>query len=196
MPLIGRHPGILNRERAVLVVIDVQERFAPAIPALKEALPRMALLAKVARRLALPVVWSEQYPKGLGPTLPALAEALAAPGELEPPAPLAKTAFSLVLDEACRRAVETTGRDQALLCGLEAHVCVAQSALDLMAHGFQVHVAADAAVSRRESDARAALARLARAGCILTTAEAAVFELLERAGTEEFREVQGWLKRV
>jgi nicotinamidase-related amidase len=123
---------------------------------------------------------TEQYPKGLGATVTEVSE------HLDGIAPLEKVVFS-----ACRAdGFDLAGRDQALVCGIEAHVCVSQTAHDLLDRGVEVHVAADAASSRTPANREVGLRKMERAGAIVTSVEAALFELVGRAGTEEFKTVQ------
>jgi nicotinamidase-related amidase len=168
---------MLARDRAALLVIDVQESFRP-YPAFAGVAAAVAKLVAAARILALPVLVSEQYPKGLGHTAPEV-------GLREEPR-IEKSVFSAVRAEG----FDLAGREQALVCGIEAHVCVSQTVQDLLERGVEVHVPADAVGSRHELDCRRGLERLERAGAIVTTVEAALFELLERAGTPEFKAVQ------
>lgn len=171
----------LDRERAALVVIDVQEAFRGAVAALEEVAAAAATLISGASALGIPIRITEQYPKGLGATLP---EVLA--GLPEGVRPIEKSCFSA----AAADGFGLDGRDQALVCGIEAHVCVSQTVLDLLDGGVEVQVVEDAVSSRFARDREAGLRRMERAGAILTTVEAALFELLGRAGTDEFKLVQ------
>ena len=126
----------------------------------------------------LPTTVSEQYPKGLGHTAPEVG--------LELQTPIEKSVFSAVRADG----FDLRGRDQAIVCGIETHVCVSQTVHDLLDEGVEVHVPADAVGSRHVIDYERGLERLERAGAIVTTVEAALFELLERAGTPEFKAVQ------
>jgi nicotinamidase-related amidase len=169
--------GLLNRSRAALVVVDVQEGFRPyaSFAGVAEA---CAKLVQAARILDVPRVVSEQYPKGLGHTAPEVG--------LEGERPIEKSVFSAARAEG----FDLDGRDQALVCGIETHVCVSQTVLDLLERGVEVQIPADAVGSRHEIDCARGLERLERAGAVVTTVEAALFELLERAGTPEFKAVQ------
>jgi len=176
--------ALLDRSRAALVVIDVQEAFRKAVGSFDRVAQRSAILVRGAQALGIPVIVTEQYPRGLGATVPEVAEAL---GELPR---LPKTAFSAMRAEG----FDLGGRDQALICGIETHVCVAQTALDLLGAGTQVHIACDAVASRSDADRETALRRLEQAGATLTSVEAALFELLGEAGTPEFKAVQELVK--
>lgn len=176
--------GLLVRDRTTLVVVDVQEAFRPVVEGFDRILARSVVLIKAARILGLPITVTEQYPRGLGDTVAELAEHLDGVPRLE------KTAFS-----AARAAGFTLhGRDQSLVCGIEAHVCVSQTVHDLLAQGVEVHVAADAVTSRHRSDRELGLAKMQRAGAVCTSTEMAVFELVGQAGTEEFKAVQGLIR--
>jgi len=179
---------LLARSDAVLVVVDVQERIN-AVMADQAHLARIAALVEACTLLGVPVVATEQYPKGLGPTVSELASRLPAP-------PLVKDTFSCAREPAVRTTLEATGRRQAIVVGIEAHVCVLQTALDLAAAGFQVHVPHDAVSSRRPADKEWALERMAAAGVAVTTTESALFELLERCGTDEFKAVSRMIRGI
>jgi nicotinamidase-related amidase len=179
---------LLTRSDAVLVVVDVQERIN-AVMADQGHLSRIAVLVEACTALAVPVVATEQYPKGLGLTVPELARLLPGP-------PLVKDSFSCAREPAARAAIEAVGRRQVVVAGIEAHVCVLQTALDLAAAGFQVHVPHDAVSSRRPADTAWALDRMAAAGVVITTTESALFELLERCGTDEFRAVSRMIREI
>lgn len=171
----------LDRARAALVVIDIQEGFRGAVDSFSQVVSNSAVLAQGARVLDLPIVVSEQYPRGLGETVPELAEHLDGVPRIE------KLVFSAARADGFELGA---GRDQALVCGIEAHVCVNQTVLDLLDRGIEVHVAADAVSSRSVANRELALDRMERAGAIRTSTETALFELLGRAGTDEFKTIQ------
>ncbi|HBL16622.1 MAG: hypothetical protein A2X36_16820 [Elusimicrobia bacterium GWA2_69_24] len=181
-----RYETLLQRDRAVLIVIDIQEKLVGVYePAVRErVLGGARRLIAGAQALGLPLIVTEQNPAAIGATHPVLRSALGA-GAL----PVVKTSFSNCGEPKFLSALEATGRRQALLCGIESHVCVLQTALDLAAAGYQVHLCADAAGSRKEVDHAAALARLRQAGVVITTVETALFELLERCTDPCFRAV-------
>jgi nicotinamidase-related amidase len=183
-------PELLNRHRSALVIIDVQERLFPHVYNRQNVLARMDLLLFAANLLQIPMLLTEQYPKGLGPTIEDVRKACP---DIEP---LVKMDFSCVPAPGFRERLSSLHRDQIVLAGIETHVCVAQTALDLASGGERVFVVADATASRRPLDARIALQRLDRSGLAITTAEAVVFEWLRRAGTEEFKAIQPKLKAL
>ena len=169
--------GLLSRQRALLIVVDVQEGFR-AYETFDDVAAACAKLVRGARILDVPVIASEQYPKGLGRTAPEVG--------LDGTPVLEKTVFSAVRAEG----FHLSGRDQVVVCGIETHVCVSQTVHDLLAEGVEVHVPADAVGSRHQLDYERGLERMERAGAVVNTVEAALFELLERAGTPQFKAVQ------
>jgi nicotinamidase-related amidase len=169
--------SLLVRDRATLIVVDVQEGFRP-YPVFAAVAESCAKLVQAARILEIPRLVSEQYPKGLGHTAPEVG--------LTDERRIEKTVFSA----ARAKGFDLDGRDQAIVCGIETHVCVSQTVHDLLEDGIEVHVPADAVGSRHEIDYDRALGRMERAGAVVSTVEAALFELLERAGTPEFKAVQ------
>jgi nicotinamidase-related amidase len=183
------HPEMLDRCQTCLLLIDIQDKLLPHIHDKNIIVANIRRLVKAAEVLGLPVIVSEQYSKGLGPTVAELSEILDAEVEKYD-----KITFSCIADEHLIRAIADTERDTLLICGTEAHVCVSQTVLDALTEGFKVQVAADAVGSRNPENKRLALERLARAGAVVTSTEAALFELLERAGTEEFKKVQALVK--
>jgi nicotinamidase-related amidase len=169
--------GLLDRGRTALIVVDVQEGFRP-YESFAGVAESCAKLVQAARILDVPLIVSEQYPKGLGHT--------AAEVGLEEETPIEKSVFSAARADG----FDLKGRNQAVVCGIETHVCVSQTVLDLLEHGVEVQVPANAVGSRHAIDYERGLERLERAGAVVTTVEAALFELLERAGTPEFKAVQ------
>ena len=174
---------LIAAEKASLVVVDVQERLAPAIDGQAAVVENCARLLQAAERLAVPVLVSEQYPQGLGATISALAPWTAAARRIE------KVSFSCMGEPAFAEALKSAARRQAVVCGMEAHVCVLQTAMEMQAAGTETFVVADATGSRRAESKTVALERLARAGVEIVTTEMVIFEWLGRAGSEAFREV-------
>ncbi len=174
---------LMERARALLLVVDVQERLVPAMTEAAAMLANSALLLRGAGRLGVPVLASEQYPQGLGPTVPELVELL------PENARLAKTDFACAADPGIAGRLAASGRDQIVICGIESHVCVLQTALGLKAAGYLPFVAADATASRRAESKAVALDRLRANGVEVVTAEMVLFEWLGRAATDEFREL-------
>jgi nicotinamidase-related amidase len=173
-------PARLTAADSALLVIDVQDKLLPAIHGVPRLLLNLSFLLDAAKANGVPVLATEQYPKGLGPTHAAIADRL-------PPDRPAKVVFS------CGGVPEVTSaladRPNVLLAGIEAHVCVLQTALDLLGRGLTVFVAADAVSSRDPADRDIALRRLERAGAIVTTTETAAFEWLGSAGAAAFKTI-------
>jgi nicotinamidase-related amidase len=169
-----------------LLVVDVQERLAGAMPdaELEPVLRNLGVLLQAADRLEIPVTATEQYPRGLGPTVPAVAASLpAASGRFE------KTGFSCCLAEGFSEALAAAARPQVVLAGMEAHVCVLQTAIDLTSRGFEVYVVEDAVCSRNSRHRDNALARLRQAGVWVTNTESVLFEWLRDSSHPQFKAV-------
>jgi nicotinamidase-related amidase len=175
----------LDRDRAALVVIDVQEAFRKALPDFDAVAAASAKLVDGANAMGVPVIVTEQYPKGLGETVPEVAERLSADA-----APVEKLCFSAAEADG----FDLAGRDQALVCGIETHVCVNQTVLDLLDRGVETHVAQDAVGSRTPENKQLGLHKMERAGAVVTGIEAALFELLRGSDAPEFKEVQALIK--
>ena len=179
---------LMEAERSVLVVIDVQGRLAPAMQDPAPLLRNLAILMQAASTLEIPVVVTEQYPRGLGSTLPDLAALAPADAIVE------KIEFSAARNDAFNRRLATLGRSDPIVCGIEAHVCVLQTALDLNERGMNTWLVTDATASRSPANAAAAHARAGRQGVGLVTTEMAVFEWLRRADTPLFRKLSALIK--
>jgi nicotinamidase-related amidase len=173
----------LDREQAQLLVIDIQERLLPAIAEHASLIAQAERMIRAATMLELPITISEQYPRGLGATAPPLLAAAQNAGRLQ------KTTFSFCADAACRKHISAILRPQVLLVGIETHVCVYQTALDLLAMQMRPFVLADAVGSRRPLDYTIALDGLRAAGVCVTTVESAIFQLVHEADTELFRRI-------
>ena len=180
------HPMRIGREGTTLLVVDVQERLFPAMDAdhREEVMRNIKVLAATARRLRLPVVVTEQYPKGLGHTLPELREPLGLEIQAVP-----KVSFSCWAAEEVRARLRAAGTRRVILAGIEAHVCVLISALELMSEGLAVHVPADAVTSRTQGNWRLGTEQLRQGGAVVTATETIVFQLLGQADTDDFREL-------
>lgn len=179
---------LIDKDAAALLVVDIQARLAPAVEGAERIIDRTRLLLEAARRLAVPVLVSEQYPRGLGHTDERL-------GPLPPgSAVIDKTSFSCLREPRLRAHLDRLGRGQVVLCGMETHVCVLQTALDLRHAGWEVFVVADAVGSRREASRTLGLERMRDRGIDVVDSEMVVFEWLERAATEPFRELIALIK--
>jgi nicotinamidase-related amidase len=182
---------LIDASKSSLLIVDVQERLLPAMADGAHVVSRCSILLKVAKALDVPVAVSEQYPKGLGHTIEELRADVGNAQVFE------KITFSCWRDPAMKAALvklHDSGRPQVIVAGIEAHVCVAQTALDLAQAGFGVFVVADAVSSRVESSKALALARMAQSGIDVINTEMAVFELLGKAGTPAFKELSAMIK--
>ncbi|MCK4412396.1 MAG: hydrolase [Candidatus Eisenbacteria sp.] len=179
---------MLKQDQAVLVVVDYQGKLLPSIAGQEGLLRRAGRLIRGARLLELSIVVTEQYPKGVGPTEAGIVTALG-----DAYRPIQKKTMSCMGVSEFREALEATGKRQVLLCGIEAHVCVHQSAADLLEAGYEVHLIADCVSSREARDAEHAVQRAAQMGCRISTHEMAIFEILRRSDTPAFKE---WIKII
>jgi nicotinamidase-related amidase len=170
---------------SLLLVVDIQERLAAAVPrdSLERTVKNTNLLLDAAAILKVPVVASEQYRKGLGPTLAPILERLSKVGV----APIDKLCFDASADPGVAREIARISPRAIIVVGMEAHVCIFQTARELARRGHVVYVVADAVASRTEGNRRAGLALTERTGALVTVAEAVVFDWVERAGTDAFR---------
>jgi len=173
---------LLDKNKSCLIIVDIQERLAPAMfDGGQEAIRNAAILMQAAKRLGVPVLVSEQYPRGLGRTVPQLAEFMPADGPVE------KVEFACPGNAGFADRLNLSGKKQVVIAGMEAHICVLQTALKLRDQGLEVFVAADAVASRKQSSMGHAFSRIEDAGGAIVTTEMAVFEWLERAGTDDFK---------
>ena len=180
-PLIARSPELMSADDTALLVVDVQEKLVPAIHGHARLVFNIRRLIDGAKVLGLPVIGTEQYPRGLGPTVAELAGRLG-------PLPEKLTFSGAGCPEVFGPLVER-GLTKILVTGVEAHVCVQQTVFDLLGGGWRVYLALDAVGSRHRIDYRTALRRMDSGGAVLTTTEAALFEWCRVAGTGEFKAI-------
>ena len=173
---------LIDAKKSALLVVDVQGRLVPAISGWQALLDQVVWLIRVARRMEIPVLACEQYPQGLGPTHPAIA------AELPPGCIASKLHFSAVAG-GCHALEQAGGPAHYVVCGMESHVCVLQTVIELLENDKRVFVVEEAVGSRRESDKALALARMREAGATLVSREMVAFEWLRRADSELFREI-------
>jgi nicotinamidase-related amidase len=175
---------LLDRNNAVLVVIDVQEKLCKAMDGkvLERIVSNTSILQEAAQELGIPILATEQYVKGLGETLPALKERLAE-------ASIEKMTFSCCGENSFPDRLKSLYRKQVIITGMETHVCVLQTVLELLDAGYIVHVVRDAVMSRRKENWLVAIDTARDAGAVITSTEAALFQLLKVAGTEEFKKL-------
>ena len=182
--MVLAHPTKLDADDSLLFVIDLQEKLLPAIHQADRVTKQCRLMIRAAGVFEMPIVLTEQYRKGLGPTVPAVWELLEEAGV----EPIDKVLFSGYTPEV-RDALETAGRNQVVVVGIESHVCVQQTVLDLLRVDYKVWVCADAAGSRSCVDYEMSLHRMRQAGAFVTTTESVIFELAREAGTERFKRI-------
>lgn len=179
---------VLERARSCLLIVDVQERLTPVMSDPRRVIHNCGLLMRAAHRLGLPVTVTEQYPKGLGPTMVDLRDFIPERGAFP------KLHFSAAADEDILAHIKSLGRDQVVIAGIETHVCVLQTALDLKSKGFDSMVVADACASRRIESEQMGWSRMRQCGVELLSVEMALFEWMHQAGTPEFKELSALIK--
>ena len=176
-------PRILRREGAVLFIVDVQEKLLVKMEHREHLIANLCKLLTVANKLNIPCVLTEQYPKGLGKTVSEITTLLP---NYEP---YEKLSFSSCGVQGVIETLKKNGAKKVIVVGIEAHVCVLQTVLDLLSMGYEVYVPNDGISSRRKNDWMVAVKRMTEEGAVITTVETAIFELLKEAGTPEFKEV-------
>ena len=181
-------PLRLTKANAGLIVVDIQERLLPAIFERERLVQNAVRLINGAAILGVPVFATEQYRKGLGATAPEIAAALAGVEPIE------KVAFSACGAAGLTESLKSKNISTIILCGIEAHVCVSQTCLDLLDRQFRVFVVADAVSSRTSENYRIGIERMRDAGAVIVSTEMVLFELLEKAGTEQFKQILGLVK--
>jgi nicotinamidase-related amidase len=179
--------NLLDVNNSCLLVIDVQERFAPHIVDFEPMVANIAIMLKAAEILKVPVIISEQYVKGLGPTVKALAELTDCPR-------FEKSCFSVTGANGFDKHLKALGRKQVIVTGIETHVCVNQSVHNLLWRNYRVHVVEDAVGSRTAANKTVGLNKMQMSGALPTTVEMALFELLKESGTAQFKAVQSLVK--
>ena len=184
-----RHPHHLDPEQAALLVVDLQEKFAPTIHNFDSIVARAAIVVQAAALLKIPILVAEQYPQRLGATVAPIKAVL--PPDI---VPMDKTIFSSCGSAALVEKLKHLGRKQVMLCGIETHVCVNQTAHDLLVQGYQVHVLIDCTSARLPADREAGLAKMQRSGAFPSTSEMAVFELMRDSKHEHFKAISKLIK--
>ncbi len=179
-----RHDTLLRRDDTLLLVIDYQTKLVNAMKNKDLVTGEINRLMEGMRLLNIPIFMTEQYPKGLGPTVDDITSDFDSKSILE------KMTFSCCADETIFKKMKSFQRKQIIATGIETHVCVLQTALDLLANGYQVHVPITATCSRSDENRENAFNRMQQAGAILTNVESILFELLIQAGTDDFKAVR------
>ena len=183
------HPNLLSQQNAALIVVDIQEGFRPMIADFDVIAERSATMVRGCQVLDVPVFVTEQYPKGLGNTAAEIKNLFDDNVEV-----FEKTAFSSCGAEAFIAGLTDRGIKQVMICGLESHICVSQTAHDLLDRGFQVHVLCDCVTSRFEYNRLTGLAKMRHSGVIESSTEMALFELMGDARHDKFKEIQALIK--
>lgn len=183
------HPNILSLKETAFLIVDVQEAFRQSIADLDEIARKIAIFARGVRLLNVPILVTEQYPKGLGKTVPEIAEVLSDEIEF-----IEKTTFSSCGAPAFAEKLNRLAVKQIVVAGIEAHVCVNQTVHDLLAQGFQAHLLADCISSRKEENKQIALTKMQASGALLSSVEQSLFELMRDAKNEQFKAIQKLIK--
>lgn len=183
-----RNSRLIDAKEAALLIVDVQESFRKQLKDLDLLTRNITILAEAAKILKVPVMVTEQYPQGLGKTIAEISACLGEHKYFE------KTAFSCCQANGFLEQLDSLGRKQIIVCGIEAHVCVEQTVHELMANDYQVHVVKDAIASRFERNKDIAWEKMISSGAIPCSVEMALFEMLVQSGTEQFKAVQRLVK--
>lgn len=177
----------LDTKDAVLFIIDIQDRLVKVMKYGKQVIDKTNILISASEELKLPIIYTEQYPKGLGGTVPELQERLRTAKKFE------KVNFSAYLEEV-KKELENTGRKKIIITGMETHVCVFQTARDLIENGYDVFIVSDGVCSRTKEDYKNGLSLMRDMGAVITNTETVVFDLLKKAGTPEFKVISKLIK--
>ncbi|MBS4959987.1 MAG: hydrolase [Clostridiales bacterium] len=178
----------IDLKNSLGIIVDYQEKLTPVIYKNEKIVNNATVLIKGLETLKLPLIISEQYPKGLGKTIQPIADAA------KNAITLPKTAFSCWQDNKIRQAILKTGKKDVILCGIEAHICVLQTAIDLIANGYHVYLVEDCIGSRTKQNKQSAIRRAMMEGIHITTYEAILFELLVEAGSDQFKTISNLIK--
>lgn len=178
----------LDKDEAVLVIVDIQERLATVMEKRQKVIDNCLHLIEAAKLLHIPIILTEQYPKGIGHTVKEIREALPFYEPLE------KITFGCCKGPSFLESLSSTGRKKIILAGMETHVCVLQTCIGLLREGYAVHAVMDAVCSRTEDNFVTGIEFMRGAGAVITCTETALFQLLEKAGTEEFKIISKRIK--
>ena len=184
-----QHQNMLELTQSALLIIDMQEAFRAKIADFNKTAARIALVTTAAKLLKLPVVVTEQYPKGLGHTATEISEGLPEETEI-----VEKTTFSSCGAQQFEAQLKRSGVKQVIVSGIEAHICVNQTVHDLLANGFQVHLLTDCITARQPNDKETAFRKMWMSGALPSSVEMALFELMRDAKHEQFKAIQGLIK--
>lgn len=178
----------ISRRDAVLVIVDIQERLASVMSERQKVITNCLHLIEISKMLSIPIILTEQYPKGLGPTVNEIRETV------RPWASVEKMSFDCCKEPGFNKALASVNRKKVILAGMETHICVLQTCLGLIGQGYDAHVVRDAVCSRSKGNHKSGIELMRDAGAVLTCTETVLFHLLERAGTEEFRIISKRIK--
>lgn len=177
------HPHLLSKEKTILVLVDIQEKLLNVMWKKEELISNVCKLIGAFKIMEIPILLTEQYPQGMGKTDTSISELVK---EIEP---MEKICFSCVGKGEFNEKIKSSGKKQVVLCGIEAHICLLQTALDLLDQDYFVYIPYDGTSSRKEKDYRNALKRMQKEGVIIGSFESAIFELLKVAVTPPFKEI-------
>ena len=184
---MGIEKYFIDKESSALVIVDIQERLAAVMKERQKVVDNVLHLIEISRLQNIPIILNEQYPKGIGHTVSEIKDAL------KPYEPFEKLTFSCCGQPDFLKKLSAAGKKKIILCGMETHVCVLQTCIGLLKEGYDVHVASDAICSRTEDNFRMGIEFMRDAGAVITSTETVLFQLLEKAGTEEFKAI---VKRI
>lgn len=179
--------GILEREGTVFVLVDIQEKFLPAMSGIEKVIANASILVEAAGIMGIPLVVTEQYPKGLGH----ITEQIRLP---EGANIIEKTSFGCFGCDGFDAKIKELGAKRMVLFGLESHICVLKTALEALKRGMEVHAVADAICSRKEENRLIGLERMRQSGAFIVSTEMSLFQLMEKAGTDEFKSISQLIK--
>jgi nicotinamidase-related amidase len=182
------HPHLLSKGKTILVLVDIQEKLLKVMWKKEGLILNVTKLIKSLKIMEIPVLLTEQYPRGMGKTDESISELVKETEAIE------KISFSCMGKEEFNKRIKSSGKDQVVLCGIESHICVLQTVLDLLHQGYFVYVPYDGTSSRKESDYRNALNRMQKEGAVIGSVESAIFELLKKADSSAFRQILGIIK--
>lgn len=183
-----RHSRLLSRSESVLLIVDVQESFRKHIADFATMTKNISVLVEACKILELPVLVTEQYPQGLGNTVTEIKACLGLHEQFE------KSCFSCCQSDDFLNGLIKTGRKQVIVTGIEAHVCVSQTVHDLLEQGYSTHIVVDAIGSRSPKNKEVGIEKMVDSGAIISCVEMALFEMLFKSGTEEFKAIQRLVK--
>lgn len=178
----------ITKDDSVLVIVDIQEKLVPAMPEGQRVIANCLNLIELAKLYNIPILVTEQYPKGLGHTIPKIKDALPDYNPTE------KISFSCCRDDSFLARLRESGRTNVILTGMEAHVCVLQTCLDLLTASYNVHLVNDAVCSRAENNFSSGVELMRDAGTVITCTETVLFQLLKKAGSDEFKAISKRIK--